>query len=438
MPALGHAISGSLGSAISNVITYPLSLVITRLQVQKQFKSESGSDDDYKSIIDAIEQIYAKEGGVPAFYAGCLQDTAKSMADSFLFFLAYNFIRQRRLHSQNSGSKRLPVQEEIAVGMLAGAFGKLFTTPIQNIVTRKQTGAMIAARSSSSKTSANLSVQDIAAQIRREKGLLGFWSGYSASLVLTLNPALTFLFHETLLRMLVKREKRSDPGAKLTFLIAATSKVFASTITYPFSLAKSRAQVSSKAPNDETTAPLSEKDSLKDASNKSAKKVRRKTVFDTVYQIAKEEGPAGLYQGLGGELLKGYFSHGTTMLLKERIHKVVIQLYYLILKALQRYPGSDELLKMAGERANGIKDAVGEKMTAAGATASDMAQNAVDAGKQAINGSKEQTTKGLGKGQEVIDKGLDTLSHLYHRGKEDAADLVDEYINTGDDDDDIY
>jgi hypothetical protein len=420
------------------VITYPLSLVITRLQVQRQFKNEDGSDHDYKSIIDAIEQIYAKEGGIPAFYSGCLQDTAKSMADSFLFFLAYNFIRHRRLNSQTSGSKRLPVQEEIAVGMLAGAFGKLFTTPIQNIVTRKQTAAMISARSSNSTLAGNLSARDIAGHIRAEKGLLGFWSGYSASLVLTLNPALTFLFHETLLRMLVKREKRSDPGAGVTFLIAASSKVLASTITYPFSLAKSRAQVSSKNPNDEPTEALSEKDSLRDASNKSAKKIRRRTVFDTVYQIAKEEGPAGLYQGLGGELMKGYFSHGTTMLLKERIHKVVIQLYYLILKALQKYPGSDELMRMAGARASNVKDAVGERMTAAGASASDMAQNAVNAGKDAINGGKEQTAKGLGKGQEVIDKGLDTLSHLYQRGKEDATDLVDEYINTGDDDDDIY
>jgi hypothetical protein len=401
------------------------------LQVQNQFKNEHNGDEDldYKSIVDAIEKIYVKEGGISAFYSGCLQDTAKSMADSFLFFLAYNFIRKGRLSSQGTGSKRLPVQEEIAVGMAAGAFCKLLTSPIQQIVTRKQTAAMIAARSNTATASSELSVRDIALQIRHEKGFRGFWSGYSASLVLTLNPALTFLFHETLLRMLVRREKRSDPGARLIFLIAAGSKVLASTITYPFSLAKSRAQVSSRSPTDETTEAISEKDSVTDASSKSVKNLRRRTVFDTLLQIAKKEGLAGLYQGLGGELLKGFFSHGMTMLLKERIHKVVIQLYYLVLKARERYPSPEELAKLAGEKASDLKESVSTG-------ASGMAQNVVDAGKGAVNGGKEQASNGLGKGQELLEKGIDTVSHLYKRGKEDATDLVDEYINTGDDDDD--
>src|SRR6195952_128557 len=266
LPALGHAISGSMGSAISNVITYPLSLVITRLQVQSQFKSQEGgkSNADYKSIPDAIQKIYAQEGGISAFYTGCPQDTAKSMADSFLFFLAYNFFKKGRLNTR-PGTKRLPVHEEIGVGMLAGAFSRLFTTPIQQIVTRKQTATMIAARSGDSSISSNLSVREIARRIHEEKGLTGFWSGYSATLVLTLNPALTFLFHETLLRALVKREKRDNPGGRMIFLIAALSKAMASTITYPFSLAKTRAQASAKPPTAPFTEPISEKDSIKSA-----------------------------------------------------------------------------------------------------------------------------------------------------------------------------
>jgi hypothetical protein len=411
-------------------------LVITRLQVQRQLKNDRpGEDLDYKSIIDAIEKIYVKEGGIPAFYAGCLHDSAKSMADSFFFFLAYNFIRRSRLNSQISGSKRLPIHEEIGVGMVSGAFAKLLTTPIQNIVTRKQTAAMVAARSSSSGSSPELSTRDIALQIRHEKGIQGFWSGYSASLVLTLNPALTFLFHETLLRMLVKREKRSDPGARITFLIAAASKVLASTITYPFSLAKSRAQVSAKSPDEGKIESFSDKDTLKDVSSKSATNLRRKTVFDAIIQIARDEGLQGLYQGLGGELMKGFFSHGMTMLLKERIHKVVIQLYYLVLKAMKRYPSPEELAKLASDGASDLKDSVGEKIAAVGSSASNMAQKALENGKQAISSGKEQVDLGLGKGQEALDKGIEAVSHLYQRGKEDTIDLIDEYVDTGDDDD---
>jgi len=111
--------------------------------------------------------------------------------------------------------------------MLAGAFA---TTPVQNIVTRKQTAAVVSARDPTSSVSPKLSAKDIALQIRHEKGFLGFWFGYSVSLVLTLNPAITFLLHKVSLRTLVPRLRRADLGVCLTFLIAATSKLIASSI----------------------------------------------------------------------------------------------------------------------------------------------------------------------------------------------------------------
>lgn len=421
LPAIGHATSGSLGSAVSSVITYPLSLVITRLQVQSQFGNKKGgnSDADYKSIADAIQKIYTQEGGVSAFYAGCPHDTAKSMADSFLFFLAYNFFRRGRLNTR-PGTKRLPVHEEIGVGMMAGAFSRFFTTPIQQIVTRKQTARMIAARSGDASVAEKLSVREIAGKIRKEKGLAGFWSGYSATLVLTLNPALTFLFHETLLRLLVKRDQRENPGSRRTFLIAAISKACASCITYPFSLAKSRAQVSAKAPTHPKTDPITDKDSLKSATTKAKQKIRRKTVFDTILEIAREEGVFGLYQGLGGEVLKGFFSHGLTMLLKERIHKVIIQLYYFVLKATQKFSSQEEIAKLASEKAAEARDAA--------ATATQGLGDVMENGKEMLKDVSYQ-------GQEVVDEGISTVSALYRRGKEASTDIVDEYINTGDDDD---
>lgn len=67
------------------------------------------------------------------------------MVDSFLFFLAYNFTRNSRLKKYSGAdgraAKKLPVIEELAVGMVSGAFSKFFTTPVQQIVTRKQTAA---------------------------------------------------------------------------------------------------------------------------------------------------------------------------------------------------------------------------------------------------------------------------------------------------------
>jgi hypothetical protein len=398
--------------------------VVTRLQVQRQFRKVDTERDDneYEGIVDAVQKIYEKEGGISAFYSGCAQDTAKTVLDSFLFFLAYNFIRQNRLNSH--GTKRLPIHEELGVGMVAGAFSRLFTTPVQQIVTRKQTAAMIASRSKSS--TPTLSAKDIALQIRDEKGLLGFWSGYSASLILTTNPALTFLFHETLLRMFVGREKRSDPGSRRTFIIAALSKALASAITYPFSLAKSRAQVSSKAPSEPQTEKVTDKDSVGNASRKTARNVEKRTIFGTLIKIANEEGYMGLYQGLSGEVLKGFFSHGVTMLSKEWIHKVVIRVYYLILKAMKKYPNPEELANLATEKVTTVTGNISS-------AASNLGEKIVDAAKDGAGGTQKAALDLSDKSQEALDKTTHIMWDLYHQGKEKSMDIWDEYLDTDDD-----
>ncbi|KAJ4290631.1 hypothetical protein N0V90_010849 [Kalmusia sp. IMI 367209] len=386
LPALGHAMSGAAGTAISKVLTYPLDLVVTRLQVQKQFQTND-RHADYRGILDAIDKIYKSEGGIGAFYSGVWQETLKGVADSFLFFLAYSYIGQKRRVAR--GSRSLSALDEIGVGVLAGAFSKFWTTPIQNVVTRKQIAAMIASRNPTSSLSPNLSATDIALQIRDEKGLRGFWSGYSASLVLTLNPSITFLLHKMLLQLLVSRDKRTDPGARITFLLAAVSKALASTITYPFSLAKTRAQVSSQKPS-QTTGSTSETEKFDNASKSPTARARQRTVFSTILRIANAEGPWALYQGLGAEVLKGFFSHGITMLMKEQIHVVIINLYYLILRSLKQYPSPEELTKMASEQAQDVYEQGKEEVVGAYAKGVEAAGSAAARVQEAVaNGSHQ-------------------------------------------------
>jgi len=223
-------------------------------------------------------------------------------------------------------------------------------------------------------------VAEIANQIRSEKGIQGFWSGYSASLVLTMNPSLTFFLHNFLTRNLVPRSRRDDPGAKLTFLLAALSKAMASSITYPLSVAKARAQVSSKPPMDTTAASGVAEETLevknvrqagaigKDASKAAA----RSTVFATVLRIYRTEGLAALYEGILGEIFKGFFSHGITMIVKESVHKLIIQTYYLILKVLKRYPSPSDIANQANDIA---------------VQAAEKAKGAVSNGREALDGA---------------------------------------------------
>ncbi|KAF2677485.1 mitochondrial carrier [Lentithecium fluviatile CBS 122367] len=403
LPALGHAASGAAGTAISKLITYPLDIVITRLQVQKQIPAAE-THADYKGIRDAVERIYKEEGGIHAFYNGVLPETLKGVADSFLFFLAYTYIGQKRRTSQ--GSSRLSALDEIGVGMLAGAFSKFFTSPIQNIVTQKQTAAMVASRDPKSSISPDYSVKDIALQIRDEKGLQGFWSGYSASLILTVNPSITFVFHKLLLRLLIPRDRRSDPGARVTFILAAVSKALASTITYPFSLAKTRAQVSSQKPS-ERSGPTSETEKLDDAGKTKTSRVRQRTVFSTILRIAQTEGVGALYQGLGAEVLKGFFSHGITMLMKDRLHNAIINLYYLILHSLQKYPSPEELAKMVSDQAKGAYENGKERVGEAYENGKERVGNAYEYGKERIEVAygqgKHQAAGAIGERKEQVE-----------------------------------
>ncbi|KAK5170536.1 uncharacterized protein LTR77_005124 [Saxophila tyrrhenica] len=412
LPALGHALAGALATAGAKAFVYPIELCITRLQVQKQLRgkgeAESAARDaetEYASLLDAVQKIYKTEGGLKALYTGLTPDLGKGIADSFLFFLSYTFLRQ--YEKQKGHGASLSVSKELGVGVAAGAFAKFFTTPIQNIVTRQQTAALVAARDPTSSTtpgeSDKLSMKDIALQIRSERGLAGFWRGYSESVILTLNPAITFAV-DKLMKRLLPRAQRENPSGRTIFLVAALSKAIATTITYPAMLAKSRAQAvtpkaslgaEEEAEGAETGGPpeMLEKSSTLNATprRRKAKSLLQRlfsmlsaqyAIYVSLRKIYRIEGLSGLYSGLEGEVLKGFLQHGLTMMMKENVHVGVIQSYYLLLKATRRWP--EGLEKAQGEAGRVAADAQ-EKVVQAGEAVSEGARKMGEGVKGAVD-----------------------------------------------------
>ena len=336
------ALSGCIGAAVSNVLTYPLALKVTRRQVQgpkEQRESHILSIDDqkvdkprqqnYPLINDALDQIYSENKSSRGFWNGVGADTGKTVLDAFLFFYAYNFLRKNRLRRAGN-AKQLSALNELGVGFFAGAFSKLLTTPLANVVTRKQTSS-----------AGNTSARSISAEIYEIKGYKGFWAGYTASLILTLNPSLTFFLFETLKRLIIpRRRKEGNIDARVTFLLAATSKAIASSVTYPFSLAKARLQASSSKSQDarlnQGNVKASDKASPGSEKRLSGDNDASNTVFGTVHRILQKEGASALYDGLSGEVTKGFFSHGITMMLKDGVHSTIIHLHLLLLRLLRR------------------------------------------------------------------------------------------------------
>ncbi|CAI7656345.1 unnamed protein product [Penicillium glandicola] len=434
LPALGNATAGAVGAAISNVVVYPLNVIVARLQTQKQKDSDSSeksddsedSDEGYTSVVDAARKIYAQQG-LAGFYPGLAQDTWKTVADSFLFFLAYSAIRQRRIvaHVGVERAKKknivLPVIDELAVGILAGSFAKLFTTPLSNIVARKQTAA-----SRKGGNANTLSTSDIAARIRAEKGIVGFWSGYSATLILTLNPSLTFFLNEFLKRTLLPRSKRDKPHPALTFLLAALSKVAASSLTYPFSLAKTRAQVmSSDSKSKSGTGGKTQSSLLASLTPE---------ILSTVATIARTDGIPGLYAGLHGEVLKGFFSHGFTMLAKDAVYAFIIKSYYLLLMLGRRYPSPNELIERAREQAEEYTEIAREGARDLAERTREGTEELLKANSGGIAADMTSNSAGAADAVGSANRGIDASSGLkdpvpsFSDELNETADLVGDYV----------
>lgn len=219
-------------------------------------------------------------------------------------------------------------------------------------MTRKQTASLIvtddSASGGGSQSPTDLSFGEVLHVIRAEKGFLGLWAGYGATLVLTLNPSITFYLQHALKKALVDSGREGESGG-MVFLIAALSKVVATTITYPFNIAKVRAQVS--APESPTPEP--EKGSAESKRGPTAarrlRRLAQRSIFGALVRTGKTEGVRALYDGISGEILKAFFNHGTTMLSKDIAHGFIVRLYFLILELIRRSPTAQALLLKPSE-----------------------------------------------------------------------------------------
>lgn len=316
IPAVASAFSGALGGAFATLLVYPVDLVTTRMQIQG--KVQGGKK--YKHVFDAFKQIYEEEG-LGAFYNGATQSVLSVMISAFFYFYAYDILRNGRLRqvSRSSKSGRAPstlgIAEELLIGSLAGMFCKFITSPLSNIVTRQQTAAVVAKsvpvdEKGKPVTKVKTSAIDIAKDIYVEKGITGLWTGYKATMILSVNPSLTYYFFQVLKALLIHRKYRDNPTSFQLFFYPATAKTLATLLTYPLLLLKTQMQMKSK----------------------SAKKLSFSSLFFGTNGSQKGR-LATLYQGASGQVLKGFFSQGITMLTKDQISRLIIYVYFVLVKS---------------------------------------------------------------------------------------------------------
>ncbi|KAB8212362.1 Mitochondrial carrier protein [Aspergillus parasiticus SU-1] len=302
-PALspwGSAVAGATGAVLANAIVYPLDLVKTKLQVQVKNAPESKSGDvvHYESTLDAINKIVEKEG-IEGLYSGMVGSLLGVASTNFAYFYWYSVVRSLYMASK-SVSKPPGTAMELTLGAVSGAIAQIFTIPVAVITTRQQT------QPKSEKKGLIETGKEV---VNSEDGWSGLWRGLKASLILVVNPAITYGAYQRLKDVLFKGRNNLKPWE--AFLLGALSKAMATIATQPLIVAKVGLQ--SRPPPGREGKPF-------------------KTFGEVMRYIIQNEGALSLFKGIGPQILKGLLVQGLLMMTKERMELIFIVLFAYLKK----------------------------------------------------------------------------------------------------------
>ena len=131
--------------------------------------------------MDAIKRI-AEEEGLGGLYAGFNSSLVGVASTNFAYFYWYSAVRALYISTQEvPGRPNIPI--ELSIGAVAGALAQVFTIPVSVITTRQQT---------QSKEDIKGLFETGREVMHSEDGWTGLWRGLKASLVLVVNPAITY------------------------------------------------------------------------------------------------------------------------------------------------------------------------------------------------------------------------------------------------------
>ncbi|CAE6519585.1 unnamed protein product [Rhizoctonia solani] len=355
----GHALAGALGGVFSNAVVYPLDTAKTRIQAtdgpEKDKKGKGRDGSDHLSIVPTLMRIL-KEEGVKGYYGGFGASMANTFFMQYAYFFFYSFVRTtyiKRLARRQPSAKvqQLSTPIELLLGAVAGGLAQIFTLPVSVIATRQQIG-----RSKSAARAKSSSFVDISREIVKEDGVAGLWAGIKPSMVLTINPAITYGAFERVKSVMLASTNSSKLTPGKAFLVGALSKTLATVVTYPYIMAKVRLQAGSTSgsgsddSSSESEPELSEIKGAEEGSlaasyaevSKSGYNVTRvpsrkaakppKSAVKLLAKVLREDGVLGWYQGMGAQITKAVLAQALLFMLKDQFERYALVIMLFIRK----------------------------------------------------------------------------------------------------------
>ena len=289
MPApIVEATSGALGSLLTCVLLYPIDLCKTRIQ---SGRSEVG--------VGATALQIVRTEGAGALLAGLSPKALHTTLQNFLYFYSYEYLKRVLL---GGVLQRGSFAGNTLCGVGAGISNMTVTLPLEALVVRAQNAG------------GRQSLADTARELLRE-GPASMWMGFTASSILTLNPAINFAIFDALkaraLALLSARAGRPvrSLSAGRAFLLGSLSKVVATLVTYPLIRTKVMMQAAAKGAQEGEPRP---------------------TMAQTLLKIIRTEGAAGLYRGCGAQIATAVSKSGILLMSKEQLARYALALILLL------------------------------------------------------------------------------------------------------------
>ncbi|OBA24065.1 mitochondrial carrier [Metschnikowia bicuspidata var. bicuspidata NRRL YB-4993] len=322
---LEKAASGALASAIANTLVYPLDLSKTIIQTQVKkhdsmlpsssvegdIMSASTGDDSvlvsrkknalkYKNTVDVLQKIHAKKG-VLGWYHGLFSSILGSAAQNFSYFYWYSVVRQAyALLTKTAATRKHLTVLELFLGALAAAISQLFTMPIGVITTQQQTDKE------------HRSLYQLAREIYVHDGVHGFWKGLKVSLVLCINPSITYGSYERLKQIFF--ENKEFLGPLESFSLGMCAKSLATLSTQPLIVSKAMLQ-----------KKVAKKTAAKDSGSVETETpdhdddIHFNSFVEALAHLWQTEKIRGLYKGVAPQLLKGVIVQGMLFMFKDQL-----------------------------------------------------------------------------------------------------------------------